>query len=140
MPPPPHGTTTRPFQSKRPTPDVLADAVACVISELHLEFTMSRHTPRDQRLALVAAWCESDDSMSLFARKHRINIRTFRSWVRARRGPEIHADFLEVQLPPLVVSPPRPSFGVRIAGVDITFNEPPPAPWFAAVLRDVGRC
>ena len=101
---------------------------------------MGKHTPPDQQRAWISAWRESGDSMRRFALRHGLTVQTFRSWVSARRGPEIHADFLEVQLPPLVVSPPRPSFGVRIAGVDITFNEPPPAPWFAAVLRDVGRC
>lgn len=103
---------------------------------------MRKHTPVAQQRRLVAAYRRSGLSQSAFARANGLPLSTFSSWID-RHPPEeaaLVAAFVDV-----TPAPEPPPFSVEICGasrrsVALTFDAPPPASWFAAVLREVTSC
>jgi hypothetical protein len=107
---------------------------------------MGKHPPVDAQGRLVELWHQSDDSMAAFARDHRVRPGTFATWVSRHRVPETPLAFLRI------AAPARASSFVDDAGVStglfmvqarehlLRFEQPPPAAWFAAVLRELASC
>ena len=102
---------------------------------------MGQHTPSEDQRRLVELWTASDASMAAFARAHDVRPGTFATWVERHRnhGQSLRsAAFLQVVTPDPV--PPVASFSVRVGPHQLAFDAPPPASWFAAVLREIGPC
>jgi hypothetical protein len=104
---------------------------------------MGRHTPPARQRQLVARWRRSDLSAAAFARAHRVRPGTFLTWIRRhplepakREEPEVG----ECGVPFVKVAPAPVEFVVRLGRHALTFHEPPPAGWFAAVVRELGSC
>lgn len=100
---------------------------------------MGKHTPEHEQRRLVARWRTTDLSMAAFARRHGVHPTTFGAWVgRHRLDPEASPEppaFLQVTVPP-----PPESVSVRVGGHALRFDAPPPAAWFAAVVRELSSC
>ena len=102
---------------------------------------MGQHTPSEAQRRLVELWNASDASMAGFARAHCVLPGTFATWVERHRDharPAHATAFLQVVTP----NPPPAveSFAVRVGSHQLAFDAPPPASWFAAVLREIGSC
>jgi hypothetical protein len=97
---------------------------------------MGKHTPLDEQQALVEAWRQSGQSPLVFAAAHGLRVGSLRSWI-ARHAPMERGEavtFLEVLSVP-VQAPAL--FSVQVAGLRLTFEQPPPPAWFAALLRQL---
>ena len=103
---------------------------------------MGKHTPAAVQRRLVALWRSSDTSMAAFARQHGVHPTTFGAWIAGYRpalpAPTALPDFVQVAVP--VASPPSPAVSVSVAGHALRFDAPPPAGWFAAVVRELSSC
>ena len=97
---------------------------------------MGRHTPLSEQQRIVASWQQSDQSPQAFADAHGLRVGTLRSWITrhapVREEPAESLRFLEV-----VAVPEAPLFSVQVAGQLLTFEQPPPPAWFAALLRQL---
>jgi len=107
---------------------------------------MGKHTPGDEQRRLVELWHQSDDSMAAFARAHGVRPGTFATWVTRHRVPEAPRAFLRIAVPAdraAVVDDagvPAVPFVVEVREHLLRFERPPPAAWFAAVLRELASC
>jgi hypothetical protein len=107
---------------------------------------MGKHTPVDEQRRLFELWHQSDDSMAAFARAHRVRPGTFATWVSRHRVPETPLAFLRIAAPadsPSLVDDAGVSAGpfmVQAREHLLRFEQPPPAAWFAAVLRELASC
>ncbi len=107
---------------------------------------MGKHTPIDEQRRLVALWHQSNDSMAAFARAHGVRPGTFAAWVTRHRVPEPPLAFLRIGVPAdgaAVVDDadgPAGPFVVQAREHLLRFEQPPPAAWFAAVLRELASC
>lgn len=99
---------------------------------------MGQHTPPARQRQLVRQWRASDLSAAAFARAHKVQPGTFRTWI-ARHPPEPNADkrpgpaFVEV-------TPASDAFAVQVGPHLLAFAEPPPPAWLAALVRELGSC
>jgi len=103
---------------------------------------MGQHTPAAIQRRLVALWRDTDTSMAAFARQHGVKPKTFGAWV-TRHPPALPAPaglpgFVQVAVP--TASPPQPEVSVIVGGHALHFDAPPPAGWFAAVVRELSPC
>lgn len=107
---------------------------------------MGKHTPVDEQRRLVELWHQSDEPMAAFARAHRVRPGTFATWVTRHRVPETPLAFLRIAAPAdasSVVDDAGVSAGrflVQAGEHLLRFEQPPPAAWFAAVLRELAPC
>lgn len=100
---------------------------------------MGKRTSVHEQRRLVARWRTTALSMDAFARRHCVHPTTFDAWgERHRLDPMAAAeppDFLQV-----AVVPPPESLSVYVGGHALRFDAPPPAAWFAAVVRELSPC
>ena len=105
---------------------------------------MRQHTPIREQHRLVKLWRSSGDGQTSFARSHNVHPSTFWTWTR--RHAEIgasQAHFIDVTPAPEAAPAPTPApvgMSVRLGApgapqCDAWFETPPPAAWFASVLR-----
>lgn len=103
---------------------------------------MGKHTPAAEQRRLVALWRGTDLSIAAFARQHGIQSSTFSAWVaRLRPAPPAPSEppgFVQVGVTAAV--PSSPAVAVRVGGHVLRFDVPPPAGWFAAVVRELSPC
>lgn len=103
---------------------------------------MGTHTPAAEQRRLVARWRGTDASMAAFARLHGVRPTTFSAWVAQHRSepPTLSAPpaFVQVTVPPM--PPSSPELCVHVGEHSLRFDSPPPASWFAAVVRALSPC
>ena len=110
---------------------------------------MAHHTPIAEQRRLVARWRASGEGKSSFARSHHVHPNTFWSWVR-RHGEVDDGEVSDASVASFIDVTPSPSpspvgMTVRVgipgeALCEVAFDGPPPAAWFASVLRAVASC
>lgn len=102
---------------------------------------MGKHTPVGEQRRLVDLWRASDVSMAAFAQAHGVRAGTFATWVDRHElrasAPAEPPTFLALSVARIE---PAAAFSVRIREHELSFEAPPPAAWFAAVLRELAPC
>ena len=102
---------------------------------------MGRHTPPDRQRQLVARWRRTDLSAAAFARAHRVRPGTFLTWVqRHPLEPDASAACDARGATFVEVAPTPAEFVVRVGPHALTFREPPPTAWLAALVRELASC
>jgi transposase-like protein len=98
---------------------------------------MGRHTTHDYQRELVAAWSCSRQSAAAFARVHGVRPGTFYTWIARHRQASTDlaalATFVEIDSR-------SEAFVVHVGPHALAFAEPPPAAWFADLVRELGSC
>lgn len=103
---------------------------------------MGKHRSVTEQRELVDLWHRSTGSMAAFARGRGIRPGTFSSWVKRHRPllPALGDEPSFVQVKPSSVTPVAERFSVAVGAHALQFEAPPPADWFAAVLRGLSPC
>lgn len=102
---------------------------------------MGKHTPPSDQRRLVELWLRSPGSRADFARSHGVLPSTFSSWIHRHRTPCLEPEewhFLPVTAPVALAA--DEAVAVQVGQHTLRFDSPPPATWFAAVIRELAPC
>jgi len=99
---------------------------------------MARHHTPEERRAHVDAWRRSGQTQTAYAHHLGISPQTLSRWATHERWPL--PAFVEVPMVHERVVSDRPSpVSLTIGQCQVSFDRPPPAAWFAAVLTAAGQ-